>query len=116
MSDLESIFAAMATDYWKLLRSFERIAATAPPESANRLLAQARFAGSRLSGHLADAEMELAVFDGQEMTPAIPAVAINGDECSDYKRTIVASTVEPAIISGGKVIIQARVLAAEGKE
>lgn len=116
MSDLESIFAAMATDYWKLLRSFERIAASAPPKSSNRLLAQARFAGSRLSGHLATAGMELAIFDGQEITPTIPVVAINADECGDYKRIVVASTVEPAVVSDGKVIIQARVIAAEGKE
>lgn len=116
MSEIEETFAAMATDYWKLLRSFEKIAAAAPAGSANRLLAQARFAGSRLAGHLAGAGMELATFDGQEITPTIPVVAINADECGDYKRTVVASTVEPAIIAGGRVLLQARVVAAEGEE
>ena len=116
MSDLESTFAAMATDYWKLLRSFERIASSAPPDSVNRLLAQARFAGSRLTEHLAGAGMEIVTFDGQEITPTIPVVAINADECGEFKITVVASTVEPAVISAGRVLLQARVVAAEGDE
>lgn len=116
MPELETSFAAMATDYWKLLRSFEKVAAAAPADSTNRLMAQARFAGSRLAGHLADAGMELATFDGEEITPTIPVVAINADECGEYARTIVSSTVEPAIIAGGRVLLQARVVAAEGEE
>ena len=116
MSELEFTFAAMATDYWKLLRSYEKVAATAPPESANRLLAQARFASSRLAVHLGNAGMELETFDGQEITPEIPVLAINAEECTNFERTVIASTVEPALLMGGRVLLHARVIGAEGDE
>lgn len=116
MSEFESTFAALASDYWKLLRSFERVAASAQADSLHRLLAQSRFAGSRLSEHLDAVGMEIVTFDGQEITPTIPVVAINADECGNFKRTVVASTVEPAVVSGGRVLIEARVIAAEGDE
>lgn len=116
MPEIETSFAALASDYWKLLRSFERIAASAPADRLDRLLAQSRFAGSRLREHLDAVGMEIVTFEGQEITPTIPVVAINADECGNFKRTVVASTIDPAVVSKGRVLIPARVIAAEGDQ
>lgn len=79
-ADAETILGALAVDYWKLLRSFERLASEAPTEKSARLQAQARFSVGRLSTHLEACGLQLATFEGQAITAEMPVVAINADE------------------------------------
>lgn len=106
--------AALAVDYWKLLRAFDRAIDHVPPERARRLEAQSRFSATRLDAHLSGAGLELAVFDGREITPEIPVIAINAEECSGAGRLLVGDTVEPAVIAGPRVLALSRVVAVAG--
>lgn len=113
-ADTDTIIGALAVDYWKLLRSFERLSAEASSEKLPRLQAQARFSAGRLSSHLDAYGLQLATFDGQEITPSMPIIAINGDELEGASGIVVESTIEPAIVAGSRIILVGRVLAAAG--
>jgi len=112
---LENAVAALAVDYWKLLRAFEALVPQAGPERAARLSAQARFAAGRLTSHLEAAGLVLASFEGVEITPEIPVVAINADELADSGPAFVADTLEPAVLAGQRVIAMARVVGRTGE-
>lgn len=111
----ETVIGAIAVDYWKLLRSFERIAADAPPDRAARLQAQLRFSAARLETHLASQGMQLATYDGQVITAALPVVAINADEFDGKSGVVVESTIEPAVIAETRIVSVGRVVAAIGE-
>ena len=113
-TDTHEVIAALAVDYWKLLRSFERLACEMPEGRADRLQAQARFSTGRLQTHLEACGLKLATFDGQAIDPALPVVAINADEMEGVSNAIVESTVEPAVVAGPRVISIGRVIAATG--
>lgn len=146
--DLEATLCALALDTWKLLRAYERLAAQvsatqqsgirqsatqqpapqlpARPSSGiagERLMAPARYADARLATHLESAGLHFATFEGQEITPQIPVVAINADdlgtrddtdnEATTPRRIVVGSTLEPAIVAGARVLVMGRVIAQE---
>lgn len=113
--DSEAAFASLASDYWKLLRSFERLASELPEERSTRTKAQARFSAGRLVSHLEAAGLQLVTFDGQVITPSLPVVAVNADEVGGHKLISVESTIEPAIVSGSRVVLMGRVIAICGE-
>lgn len=113
-ADAETILGALAVDYWKLLRSFERLATEASAEKSARLQAQLRFSSGRLSTHLEACGLQVVTFDGQAIAPELPVVAINADEFEGHSGVIVESTLEPAIVAGSRVVSIGRVIAAAG--
>ena len=112
--DLEPALCALAVDYWKLLRAYERLVADETGAKAARLSAQARYADGRLTSHLDDAGMMLMTFDGQDITPEIPVIAVNADDLASARQAIVSQTLEPAIVAGPRVLAMGRVIACEG--
>ena len=115
MAELEHTLAALAIDYWKLQRAFERLVLEVASERKPRLLAQARFTAGRLATHLEAAGMEVACFDGQEITPSVPVTAINAEEYPNAGRLVIADTLEPTIVVGSRVLAVCRVIAAPGE-
>ena len=113
-ADSETILGALAVDYWKLLRSFERLASETPIEKSARLQAQARFSAGRLSAHLEACGLQLATFEGQPISAELPVVAINADEFEGQLGVIVESTIEPAVVAGTRIVSVGRVVAAAG--
>lgn len=113
-ADAETILGALAVDYWKLLRSFERLASDAPAEKSARLQAQARFSAVRLSAHLEACGLQLVTFEGQQIAAEIPVIAINADEFDGQSGVIVESTIEPAVVAGSRIVSVGRVVAAVG--
>lgn len=113
-ADEEKIVGALAVDYWKLLRSFERLASEAPADKKARLEAQVRFSAARLAAHLEGYGLQLATFEGQVIAAEMPIVAINADEFVGQPVVIVESTIEPAIVAGARIVSVGRVVAAQG--
>lgn len=107
-NDLEG-WGNLAIDYWKLLRSCERIAEQLPDGKSERFAAQLRFSSARLAQHLAELQIELATFEGQLFGPEIPALAINHDDFGSSETLIVDKAIEPAVIHKGQIIHSARV-------
>lgn len=106
----DEIVADLAVEYWKLMRSFERVLGQLPPERARRAEGQLRFAAGRLKINLEAAGLSLAVFDGRPLDATIPASAINADDALDS--AIITETLEPAVLSGSRVLRTARVVVA----
>jgi hypothetical protein len=113
-ADADTIVGALAVDYWKLLRSFERLASEAPADKSARLQAQARFSAGRLSTHLEAYGLQLATFEGQVIAAGMPVVAINANEFEGQPGVIVESTIEPAVFAGARIVSVGRVVAAAG--
>lgn len=114
-ADSEKVFASLAIDYWKLLRSYERLVAEAPAGAAARLEAQARFASGRLAAHLESYGLQLVTFEGQLLSPQMPVVAINAEDFEGHDNLMIESTIEPAIVAGSRVVSVGRIIAQEGE-
>lgn len=107
----EVALASLAVDYWKLLRSFERLANELPEDRSARLQAQSRFSASRLATHLEASGLQMVTFEGQLISPSMPVVAVNAEEVSGQEGITVESTIEPAIVAGSRVVLTGRVVA-----
>jgi hypothetical protein len=105
------IFAQLATDYWKLMRAFDRARALVGSPHEARLDAQAKYAETRLASALDGASMRIVAYNGEIYSADLPVTAINADEFpnSDEAGLRVASTLEPAVIQDMTVIRTGRV-------
>jgi len=102
--------AELASEFWKLLRGFERSIALTPEGARSRLAAQARYATGRLDAILAAAGMRVVAFDGLPFEENMPAIAINADEfAGSPERVFVERTLEPAVIEGMTVVLTGKV-------
>jgi hypothetical protein len=107
--------AELASEFWKLLRAFERNIAFAPEPAKVRLAAQARYSQDRLSGILDRIGMRLVSFDGEVFEVNLPAIAVNAEDMSAGSNCVVERTLEPAVVQGSEVILTAKVFLAEMK-
>jgi hypothetical protein len=113
IADRETVSGELAVDFWKLLKTCERMLAGLPEEKRKRTGAQVRFSASRLENHLGALEIELITFEGKAFGPELPAIAINADDFESADNLIVESAIEPAVIICGRVIQNARVMLKE---
>lgn len=104
--------AELATEYWKLLRNYDRLVEAAPETLRQGLVAQAKYGARRLGAILDRAKLVLVTFEGQDYTPNLPMTAVNADDFAG-ERAVVDQTLEPAIVSGttpiriGRVFLRA---------
>lgn len=110
----EQAAAGLAVDFWKLLRTSERMLGHLPQDKATRLGAQLRFSANRLEQHLEGMKLQLPTFEGETFGPELPVEAINADEFEGRVGLIIESAIEPAVILYGRVIQPARVIVKEG--
>ena len=107
---LDLTLAKLAAEYWKLHRSFERMADLMPPDTRARHLAQARYAATRLETLLQEERMKVVSFDAQPFEVNLPAVAVNAEDVAGLDRLVVERTVEPAVMRDMDVILTGKVL------
>lgn len=98
----------LAAEYWKLLRSYERVVTTLPPD--NKLLSVGRNAERRLTSLMHEASLTLASYEGQPYSPNLAATAINLDEFSAEDELIVVQMLEPTILQNGIVLNSGKML------
>jgi hypothetical protein len=110
MMPLDLTFAKLASEYWKLHRSFERMADLVPADARARYLAQARYAASRLESLLGEEQMRVVSFDAQPFEVNLPAIAVNAEDVAGLDRLVVERTIEPAIVRDMDVILTGKVL------
>jgi hypothetical protein len=101
--------AELASEYWKLLKGFERSIASAPIEIKPRLQAQARYASGRLNSILERSGMRIVSFDGLIFEVNMPAIAINADDYDHSDNLVVETTLEPAVVSDMAVLLTGKV-------
>ncbi|CAN7246493.1 hypothetical protein LJR016_000919 [Devosia sp. LjRoot16] len=101
--------AELASEYWKLLRNYDRVLAAAPENLRAGLTAQAKFGARRLATILASAGMRVETFDGISYSVNLPVTAVNADDFADGPTPVIEQTLEPAIIFGTSAIKTGRV-------
>lgn len=106
----------LALDFWKLLRTSERMLASLPEDRRTRVAAQLRFSASRFESHLETLGLTMPTFEGQQFGADLPAIAANADDFKSCENLIIDSVIEPALIWNGKVIQSARVMLREGQD
>jgi hypothetical protein len=111
-SEWELNAARMAAEFWKLLRGFERTLLLTPTDSRKALSAQARYAREKLETITAALEMQIVSFDGLTFEVNLPAVAVNPEDVAKNEDVIVERTIEPAVVSNGRLLLTGRVFLA----
>lgn len=106
----------LASEYWKLVRAFERSIALTPDAHHNRLYAQARYSNGRLDTILGRAGVRIATFDGAEFEINLPVTAVNAEDVKSENTCIVERTLEPTILLDDQVVITGKVFLVEKKD
>ena len=103
-------FATLAGDYWRLLRSYERLIAESSPENHNRLKSNYRNAERRLSSAINDHDIKIISYEGKDYTPNLAVTVVNGDEFDDNEELIINQMIEPIIMLGDRVLSMGKVI------
>ncbi|GAA0026819.1 hypothetical protein [Bradyrhizobium ottawaense] len=112
----ENDVAELASEYWKLVRAFERSIALTPEPHHNRLHAQARYAHGKLDSILDRAGVRIATFDGAEFEINLPVTAVNAEDMNSGASCIIERTLEPTIILNDQVVLTGKVFLVEKKD
>lgn len=105
----ETSLAAMAVEFWKVLRASERTLQSIPDTQRERFASQLRYASDRLDFLLREQNMSIEAFDGMEFEVNLPASAVNGDEFAEGDFAVVERTIEPAVIFKMRPLVMGKV-------
>lgn len=108
--------AELASEYWKLVRAFERSIALTPAAHHNRLNAQARYATSKLDTILERIGFKIATFDGAVFEINLPVTAVNAEDVNSNSSCMIERTLEPTIILDDQVVLTGKVFLVEKKD
>jgi hypothetical protein len=92
----------LAVEYWRLLRSYERVIATLPPD--NRMMSVARNGERKLQSILESAEIAVISYEGQDYSPNLAVSLINLDEFGASDLLKISQMIEPTLMHAGEVI------------
>lgn len=114
IDDLQNSFTDLAVEHWRLIRVLERLIDRLPVEAQARVVAQARFAASKLNGLVTQNGFQLETFDGRTFEPSLPVTAVNADEFAGDMELHVRETLEPTVLSNGHVLKLGKVTLGQG--
>jgi len=114
MDDVKTI-AALAAEFWKILRTLERAAENVPDAAKARLQAQARYAAGRLDAILAERGMSVLGFDGRAFEINLPVSAVNADDFPDEEGLVIERTLEPAVVADMVPVVTGKVFLARSE-
>lgn len=105
--------ARLASDYWRMLRQFERALAYVPEDRRNRFAAQVKYQAQRLEIFNADNGYRVVSHDGVTFQEGLPVSIVNEDEISGDGPFVIQDTIEPTVLQDGKVLLMGRVILKE---
>lgn len=114
-SDCLHLFAELAVEHWKLLRSSSRMILDLPIDKQKRVEAQSRYASSRLKQLSEEMGLRLVEYEGAEYSPNLPVSVINADDFDVNDGLMIVQTLEPTVLHDGIVILMGKVLLEERK-
>lgn len=107
--------SAMAIEFWKLIRSYERILIFLPPEHHAKTQAQVRFSARRLAAVLEESGIRLVTFDGQVFEPNLPVTAVNMEDFGNTdENLIIEQTIEPTVMNDNSIVSMGKVVLTVG--
>lgn len=101
--------AELASEFWKLLRNYDRVVDAAPENLKGGLVAQAKYGNRRLATILGRHGMHIETFDGTIYSANLPVTAVNAEDFAEGADPVIEQTLEPAIIVGTTAIRTGRV-------
>jgi hypothetical protein len=114
MDDVRTI-AALAGEYWKILRALERAIDAVPDAVKPRLQAQARYAAGRLEAILSERGMSVVSFEGCAFEVNLPVSPVNADDFTDHDELIIEKTIEPTIVADMIPVVTGKVYLARSE-
>ena len=97
-------FAKLASDYWRLLRSYKKLIEESSPENYNRLKSNFRYAELRLTSTLNEYNIKIISYEGKPYTPHLAVSVLNGDEFNDIDGLIINQMIEPTVMMDERII------------
>ena len=96
MDEIRTI-AALASEFWKLLRRWNALRSHCPIQpSPNQ--SPGPLCGGCLNSILAERSMSVVTFDGRQFEVNLPVSAVNADEFADQDGLVVERTLEPTVV------------------
>ena len=106
--------AELTVECWRLLRLTERLI---QDQSAGRQAgarAQARYVRGRLDAILGAQGIRLIAYDGEPYGPGLPVTIANADELHRSEGLVVQETLEPTLVTDGRVVAMGKVILKQG--
>jgi hypothetical protein len=106
--------AELTVECWRLLRLTERLIQDQPAGRQAGARAQARYVRGRLDAILAAQSIRLIAYDGEPYGPGLPVTIANADELNRSENLVVQETLEPTLVTEGRVVAMGKVIVKQG--
>lgn len=106
--------AELTVECWRLLRLTERLIQDQPAGRQAGARAQARYVRGRLDAILAARDIGLIAYDGEPYGPGLPVTIANADELHRSEGLVVQETLEPTLVTDGRVVAMGKVILTRG--
>jgi hypothetical protein len=102
--------AELTVECWRLLRLAERLLREEPSDRQAAMRAQTRYVRGRLDAILGARGLRLISYDGEPYAPGLPVTIGNADELDGNEGLVIAETLEPTLLTNGRVIAMGKVI------
>jgi hypothetical protein len=106
--------AELTVECWRLLRLVERLIRDQPADRQAPARAQARYVRGRLDAILGARGIQLIAHDGETYGPGLPVTIANADELHRSEGLLVEETLEPTLVTDGRVVAMGKVVLKQG--
>jgi hypothetical protein len=106
----ETAVAALAVEYWKLLRASGRILGVAAEAETRRFEGQIRYGERQLELILSRLGAQLVTFEGEAFRDGMAASPENAEDYPPGANLVVERTIEPAVVRNMRLLRMGRVL------
>ena len=103
----------LATEFWRLIKTYERSLVDIPPNRLSGTIAQLRYSFGRLGPICQEAGLRLISYDHEPYEPNLPVSVSNTEDAGEFVDPIIERTLEPTIMADGQVVAQGRVILKE---
>ncbi len=104
----------LSTEYWRLLRLFEKAVKNQPFDKRSKGTAQLRYAQGRLKAILEENGLRLISYDQSPYSPNLPVTVVNEDDVYGNEGLVIEETLEPTILAHGNVVTMGKVILKQG--
>ena len=99
----------LSTEYWRLLRLFEKAVKSQPFDKRPKGTSQLRYAEGRLKAILEENGLRLISYDQSTYSPNLPVTVVNEDNVHGNEGLVIEETLEPTILAHGEVVTMGKV-------
>jgi hypothetical protein len=111
--DVDSL-AELTAECWRLLRLTDRLIQDQPAGRQAGARAQARYVRGRLDAIVGTRGIRLIAYDGEPYGPGLPVTIANADELHRIEGLVVQETLEPTLVTDGRVVAMGKVVLKQG--